>query len=68
MWCLNKMCQVKVFQCRCESCIPSKWAISGRCEHGILSQWVISCFYRVEEHQNMGFHRVEEHIDYVLFE
>ena len=33
---LNKMCQVKAFQCRCEP--------------GILSNWVISCFYRVEEH------------------
>ena len=38
-WCLNKMCQVKAFQCRCEP--------------GILSKWAISCFYRVEEHQNV---------------
>ena len=38
-WCFNKMCQVIAFQCRCDP--------------GILSKWVISCFYRVEEHQNV---------------
>ena len=38
-WCLNKMCHVKSFYCGCEP--------------GILSNWVISCFYRVEERQNV---------------
>ena len=38
MWGLNKTCNVKAFQCRCEP--------------GILSNCSISCFYRVEEHQN----------------
>ena len=53
-WCLNKMCQIKAFQCRCES--------------GILSNWMISCFHGEEEDQNVGFYRVEEHIEYVGFE
>ena len=38
-WCLNKMSQVIAFQCICDP--------------GIRSKWVISCFYRVEEHQNV---------------
>ena len=48
------LCTVTAFQC---GCIPR-----------ILSNWVISCFYRVEEHQNVRFYRVEEHVDKVVFE
>ena len=48
-WCLNKMCHVKSFYCG--------W------EPRIRSNLVISCFYRVEERQNVRFYRVEEHVD-----
>ena len=53
-WCLNKMCHVKSFYCGCEP--------------RIRSNLVISCFYRVEERQNVRFYRVEEHVDEVVFE
>ena len=53
-WCLNKMCHVTALQW---GCVP-----------GIVSSWVISCFYRVEERQNVRFYRVEEHVDEVVFE
>ena len=40
-WCLNKMCQVKAFQCRCEPGILSKWAISCFLQGGETSKCVI---------------------------
>ena len=48
------MCHVKSFYCG--------W------EPRIRSNLVTSCFYRVEERQNVRFYRVEEHVDEVVFE
>ena len=42
--------------------------LSVGCVPGMFSNWGISCFYRVEEHQNVRFYRVEEHVDKVVFE
>ena len=47
--CLNKRCPIKSFLCGCEP--------------RIRSNLVISCFYRVVEHQSVWFYRVEEHVD-----
>ena len=52
--CLNKRCHIKSFLC---GCVPE-----------IHSNWGISCFYRVEERQNVRFYRVAVHVDGVVFE